>query len=186
MKEYKRDYPLFSLCGVNCGLCPRYHTDGGSKCPGCGGQDFHLKHPTCSVITCNQKHDNVEYCFQCSSYPCPKYEQENMKDFFITHQNAITDFEKAKNLGIEAYKAELNEKVEILKFLLDNYNDGKRKNFYCIAINCLALTDIKEIMDKINKEISLQTIEHKEKIARIISLFELKANEKNIKLALKK
>jgi len=33
--EYKqREYPLFSACGLNCGLCPRYHTDGISKCPG--------------------------------------------------------------------------------------------------------------------------------------------------------
>jgi hypothetical protein len=33
MKEYYRNYPLFSLCGLNCGLCPRYHTQGESKCP---------------------------------------------------------------------------------------------------------------------------------------------------------
>lgn len=55
MKEYKREYSLFSLCGLNCGLCPHYQTNGISKCPGCGGQDFHLKHPTCAVITCNRK-----------------------------------------------------------------------------------------------------------------------------------
>gem|GEM_PF-3991072 len=35
--EYKvRSYPLFSDCGLNCGLCPRYYTDGASRCPGCG------------------------------------------------------------------------------------------------------------------------------------------------------
>jgi len=54
MKEYKREYPLFSLCGLNCGLCPKYHTNGESKCPGCGGTDFTLKHPPCKVIRCNQ------------------------------------------------------------------------------------------------------------------------------------
>lgn len=59
---YKRNFPQLSLCGLNCGLCPRYHCNGISKCPGCGGKDFNLKHPTCSVVTCNQKHDNVEYC----------------------------------------------------------------------------------------------------------------------------
>jgi hypothetical protein len=186
MKEYTREYSLFSLCGVNCGLCPRYHTNGNSKCPGCGGQDFHLKHPTCSVITCNQKHDNVEYCFQCSSYPCKKYDIENLTDFFITHQNVITDFEKTKSMGISSYQLELNEKVEILKFLIDNYNDGRRKNFYCIAINLLKLSDIKEIIEIINTKISMQDIEHKNKIAQIVSLFEAKANEQNIKLALRK
>lgn len=41
LKEYKREYPSFALYGLNCGLCPRYHTKGESKCHGCGGQDFH-------------------------------------------------------------------------------------------------------------------------------------------------
>ncbi|HCP15088.1 MAG TPA: hypothetical protein DIT32_04865, partial [Peptococcaceae bacterium] len=64
MKEYVRAYPLFSLCGLNCGLCPRYHTEGESRCPGCGGPAFHLKHPSCAVITCSRKHGGVEHCCQ--------------------------------------------------------------------------------------------------------------------------
>ena len=36
--EYDREYPLFSACGLNCGLCPRFYTDGESRCPGCGAK----------------------------------------------------------------------------------------------------------------------------------------------------
>jgi len=27
-------------CGIDCGLCPRFHTKGDSVCPGCGGENF--------------------------------------------------------------------------------------------------------------------------------------------------
>ena len=74
MAPFVRNNPRFSLCGLNCCLCPRFNTDGISKCPGCGGKDFSNQHPTCAVATCNKKHDNVEYCFQCSEYPCKKYQ----------------------------------------------------------------------------------------------------------------
>ena len=158
LKEYKREYPLFSLCGLNCGLCPHYQTKGESKCPGCGGEDFHLKHPTCAVITCNRKHDNVEYCFQCASFPCEKYSSPSNVDSFISYRNVLADFEKAKKDGLDQYKIELNEKVDTLEFLINNYNDGRRKNFYCIAVNLLKLKDLKDIMTEINGKVSKQDI----------------------------
>ncbi len=186
MKEYKREYHLFSLCGLNCGLCPRYQTAGTSKCPGCGGPDFHLKHPACAVITCNKKHDNVEYCFQCSSYPCKKYSKPGKVDSFITYKNVISDFKKAGKIGIAEYQKELNEKINILEFLIQNYNDGRTKGFYCLAINLLVLPDIKIIKEQIEKNIKIRDIGMKEKIKLIIELFESKAKKKNIDLKLRK
>lgn len=34
MKGFKRQNQLFSLCGLNCGLCPMFLN---KNCPGCGG-----------------------------------------------------------------------------------------------------------------------------------------------------
>jgi hypothetical protein len=126
MKEYIRKFPLFSLCGLNCGLCPRYQTDGVSKCPGCGGDDFHLKHPACTVITCNKKHDNVEYCFQCSLYPCEKYKKQSKTDSFISYKNIEENFNNAKK-DLKHFQKELIKKIKILEYLIGNYNDGRKK-----------------------------------------------------------
>ncbi len=190
MEMYRREVPLFSLCGLNCGLCPRYHTDGTSKCPGCGGQDFHLKHPACAVITCNKKHDNVEYCFQCSYFPCDRYTRANEADSFITYRKVLTDFEKARLQGLEKYQEELNEKINILQDLLERFNDGRRKSFYCNAVNLMDILDLKEIMEKISVEFSGdedgKELELKEKANRIVSLLKAKAAEKNIALDLRK
>lgn len=145
MKEYKREYPRFSLCGLNCCLCPRFHTDGSSKCPGCGGKDFSLKHPTCAVVTCNRKHDNVEFCFQCSAYPCPKYKAKNEKDSFITYQNVQKDLASAKK-DLKGHLKTLDKILGHLVFLLKNFDDGRSKSFFCMAVNLLPLPDLDKIM----------------------------------------
>ena len=185
MSEKTREYPLFSACGLNCGLCPRYHTDGKSKCPGCLGKEFYKTHPTCGILSCSQRKE-LDYCYLCDEYPCKKYDNADKSDSFITHKNQFDNFEKAKRIGIEAYQKELNEKVDILYTLINNYNDGRKKNFYCIAINLLDLSDIKSIMQTIKEEISLQDIEIKEKVKQIVLLFENKAREQNIELILRK
>ncbi len=186
MKEYKREYPLFSLCGLNCGLCPQYHTNAASKCPGCGGPDFHLKHPSCPVINCSKKHENPEYCFQCAAFPCEKYKAPSKTDSFISYQNVLADFQKAQKDGVEAYQNELNEKVEILKFLLENYNDGRRKSFFCLAVNLLDLNDLKECLEEMKKRIEKQQLGDKDKTAEIVSLLSEKAKNRNLILKLRK
>ncbi|MEI8199146.1 MAG: DUF3795 domain-containing protein [Eubacteriales bacterium] len=186
MEEYIRATPLFSLCGLNCGLCPRYRTQGESKCPGCGGTDFRLKHPACAVITCSKKHGDVEYCFECSSYPCERYSGTGDKDSFISYRNVITDFAKAKTDGIEQYITDLREKIKILDFLLNTYNDGRRKAFYCNAVNMLPLPDLREIMKEIQEKIAGRDLPLKEQIEEIVRLFEARAASQDILLKLRK
>ena len=184
MKKYKREYPLFSLCGLNCGLCPRYQSKGESRCLGCGGKNFHLQHPSCAVITCSKKHKNVEYCFLCSDYPCDRYKNCGEKDSFITYRNVVGDFQKAADGGIKQYQAELNEKVLFLEYLINNYNDGAKKNFYCIAVNLLSLADLRDIKKQINQ--SGETASKKEKIEMIQKWLYEKAKNKSIDLKLRK
>lgn len=186
MNEYSRKYPLFSLCGLNCGLCPRYQTDGSSKCPGCGGPDFHLRHPACAVMTCNKKHDHVEYCFQCSSYPCKRYSETSIRDSFISYKNVLSDFGKASQFGIRTYQVELNKKIKILEFLIKNYNDGRRKSFYCIAVNLIRLSALEQVMETIDREIKEQDLDLKGKIILVVELFESTAKKENIELRLRK
>lgn len=185
MKEYKREYPLFSLCGLNCGLCPRYQSKSASRCPGCGGEEFHLKHPSCAIITCSRKHGDVEYCFQCAEYPCGRYKQTSGSDSFISYQNVLSDFEKAR-AGLEDYRRELNEKVKFLELLIENYNDGRRTSFYCNAVNLLNPDDLSDIKSDISARKDKSTVAQKEKLAMITTAFEKKAAEKGINLKLRK
>lgn len=123
MKDFMRADLLFSLCGLNCGLCPM-HLDG--YCPGCGGGEGNQ---SCKIARCSLQHGKVEYCSQCQEFPCEKYEEIDAVDSFITHQNQKRDLVRQKEAGTELYRAEQEEKLRCLKWLLKNCNDGRKKTF---------------------------------------------------------
>jgi hypothetical protein len=157
MDNFKRGYPLFSLCGLNCGLCPMHL---GDYCPGCGGG---AGNQPCAIARCSLRHGGIEYCYLCDEYPCEKYDGIDAFDSFITHRNQLKDIEKVKKIGIDSYQSELAEKIEILRYLLANYNDGRRKNFYCIAVNLLELQDVKSVMEQIATKTGSDNLTFKEK-----------------------
>lgn len=179
-----REYPLFSACGLNCGLCPRYYTNGPSRCPGCAGEGFTKVHPSCGVLSCCQR-KGLEYCFSCEEYPCKKYDGADAKDSFITHKNQFTDIEKVKQIGIKAYEDELNAKIEILEELLRNYDDGRRKGAYCLAVNLLDLHEIKTVMSRLADEVEPQA-PVKTKAVTAMRLFQAMTDAKGIMLKLRK
>ena len=183
MEYTTRNYPQFSACGLNCGLCSRYYTDGESRCPGCAGDGFLDVHPTCGILSCCQR-KNIEYCFECEEFPCKKYNTWGDADSFITHKNYLTDMKKAKENGIEAYKVELNLKIKVLEDLLINYNDGRRKSFYCLAINLLDLEDIDSIMEQIKNEVSSKAT-LKDRANTAVRLFNSKADAKGISIKMR-
>ncbi len=61
-----------------------------------------------------------------------------------------------------AYNPEQQEKTQILSYLLSNYNDGQRKNFFCAAVNLLELSEIQEAIKQIqsNDELSSLPLKH--------------------------
>lgn len=126
-------------------------------CPGCGGG---TGNQPCAIARCSQQRGGIEYCYLCDEYPCKKYEGIDEFDSFITHRNQLKDFEKVKNIGIDLYQSELAEKIEILKCLFANYNDGRRKSFFCIAVNLLELQDVRFdfISDRILSDVYLIVI----------------------------
>ena len=184
MQYKRREYPQFSACGLNCGLCPRYYTVGASRCPGCAGEGFSEVHCSCGMLSCCQRR-GLEYCFECEEFPCPKYEGVDESDSFITHKNQFIDMEKAKQIGMEAYKLELDEKIELLVKLLENYDDGRRKSFFCAAVNLLELPDVKSVTAQIEAQTKPDDL-IKEKAKLAARLFGDMAEERGISLKLRK
>lgn len=183
--EYKvREYPLFSACGLNCGLCPRYQMEGVSRCPGCSGAGFLKVHPTCGVLSCCQR-KGLEYCHECGEYPCKKYVGADQSDSFITHLHQLSDMEKAKGLGMDAYKRELDEKVLLLERLLKDWDDGRRKGFFCLGVNLLEIEDVRQILGEAAEKAG-PAQSAKERAALAVGLFERVAEVRGISLKLRK
>lgn len=154
--EFKRTDGLFSLCGLNCGLCPMQIRGG---CSGCFNGS--TCYQTCPIAPCSVKHGNVDYCFQCEEYPCKRYEGIDLHDSLISHRNQKKDLAKAKEIGIEAYLAEQRVKKAILGRLLDEYDDGRHDVFFCLAVNMLEVVDLKGVLDLVDRETAGKTLPKK-------------------------
>lgn len=179
MKDFTRADLHFSLCGLNCGLCPMHLNH---YCPGCGGGEGNQ---SCQIAKCSQEHGKIEYCNQCQKYPCEHYEKEDEFDSFISRRNRIKDLEKMKRIGKEAYQAEQKEKVEVLNYLLENYNDVRKKTLFCLAVNLLELSDIKAAICQVEAEGVLE-LPLKERAASIAIRLQELAGQKQIILKLRK
>ena len=59
--------------------------------------------------------------------------------------NQKTDMRKVQKIGEEAYNAEQVEKRQILDRLLAEYNDGRKKTLFCLAVNLLPLEDLRTV-----------------------------------------
>ena len=144
--EFNRTDGLFSLCGLNCGLCPMQIRGG---CSGCfNGSTCYL---TCPIAPCSVKHGNVQYCYQCEEYPCSRYDGIDRYDSLISHRNQKKDLAKAERIGIDAYLEEQRAKKKILSRLLSNYDDGHRDVFYCLAVNMLEVPDLEKVLEEAEK-----------------------------------
>ncbi len=161
-KEFNRTDGLFSLCGLNCGLCPMQIR---GKCSGCFNGS--TCYQTCPIAPCSVRHGNVDYCFQCSEYPCRRYDGIDRHDSLISHRNQKRDMAKAKEIGIDAYLAEQRAKKEILTRFLEEYDDGTREVFFCLAVNMLEAEDLQDILSRMDSQcITLSVHDKAEQLER--------------------
>jgi hypothetical protein len=98
------------------------------------------------------KHDGVAYCFQCKEYPCPRYNRGNDKDSFITYLHVPSDMNKANQEGLDVYLEQLAAKSDILDILLEKWDNGRLKSFFCLAVNLLPLDRLVLVMDELGKK----------------------------------
>lgn len=178
-----KTYSTIGCCGIDCGLCPMFHTDGTSVCPGCCGRDFGKKHPSCGVVTCCVINNSFETCADCSDFPCRKFDTDGARrDSFVTHKRMLSNLNFIRNSGIEEFIKLQQIRMEILTDFLKYCNDGRSKNFYCISC---ALLPVDKLQESRRYMISLEdTSDIKEKSKRLKNYIREIANDLRIELKL--
>ena len=176
MKGFTRAETRFSLCGLNCALCSMHL---GGYCPGCGGG---AGNQSCTIAKCSLEHDGVQFCWKCPEYPCSRYEGFDDGDSFVPHRNRKQDVAKARELGVDAYLARLEEKRTILEDLLAHYNDGRRKTFFNTAVYLLPLEDLRTVMASLDSRMGLSEQTAKERALAAVGLLQEAADRQGISL----
>ena len=185
-----KKYPVVGVCGLNCGLCPRYHTAGPSRCPGCCGEGFWEKHPSCGFITCCVKNRGLETCAECSDFDeCQRVakllDSAEQRDSFISYRPVPSNLSFIREHGIKEYVRLEFEKQEFLKHLLANYDEGRSKSFYCTSCQLVPLDKLKEALKKAEAEIT-RDIPLKERAKAVRAVISNMAESMGIDLKLRK
>lgn len=173
MNKYPlKKYPIVGACGLNCGLCPRYYIEGTSRCPGCCGPDFWQKHPGCHFITCCVKRRNIETCAQCADWAeCEKVtkllDSAKYHNSFISYKPIAANFAFIQKNGVDEFARLEIEKQRFLRHLIENYDEGRSKSFYCTSYQLIPLDKLKQALVDAETKITEDTaIKEKAKIVR--------------------
>ena len=168
-----KKYPIVGACGLNCGLCPRYYTEGISRCPGCCGPDFWNVYPGgCGFITCCVKQRGLETCAQCADWETCERLTRNLaaaehSDSFISYRPLAGNLAFIRENGIEEFVRVEMEKQRLLRYLLDNYNEGRSKSFYCTSYQLIPPEKLREALTEAEAEMTADTdIKEKAKLVR--------------------
>ena len=179
MKDFHRDHLQFSQCGLNCLLCPMQL---GGYCPGCGGGEGNQ---SCAIARCAMDRGVGEFCSRCSRFPCERFEKKLEYDSFLPHSRMVRDLERAEKLGIEIYITQLEERRSILDRLLEDYNDGRRKSFYSLAVYLLELDSLRRAFDEIQGAVPADNTV-KEKAITAVAILKRAAEADGVTLKLNK
>jgi hypothetical protein len=136
-------YPTIGVCGLDCGLCPRYYTAGPSRCPGCAGPDFPNKHPSCSFITCCVKKRNLEVCGECPDFPCAKfkseeeYRQVKESSSYPPYRKVMSNLNSIKEHGIKRFVEQQRRRIKLLEKMIAGFDDGRSRSYFCRSVALL-------------------------------------------------
>ena len=151
-----KKHPTVACCGLDCGMCTRHYTEG----------KFYETMGSCGYITCCVKNKGLEVCSECDEFPCQRFDKWLDKceehDSFITHRNVKDNLEYIQKNGLKRYLDQQSKRIELLEHFLKNYNDGRSRNFYCLATTLLTLRSLNNSLKKADLQISSEKIGKKD------------------------
>ena len=76
------------------------------------------------------------------------------------------------------------KKHKFFSYLLSNYNDGRRKTFFCVAVNLLEPSELQEAIKQMQENNKLPLLPFKAQCLYVVEVFQKIAERRNIKLKL--
>ncbi len=177
-------YQEIGVCGLSCRLCPSYVMKTKSKCPGCK-TDYRLGGP-CPILHCAGKR-NVEFCGDCKeNLHCEKWEKHRAAgkeyDSFKCYQKLEEDIDFIEKNGLDAFRESQKIREKILLEMLDQFNEGRSKSYYCISATVLSLDELdKAVKDAKNQSFGLDIKKRAKLMRSILDAIAIK-NNYNLKL----
>lgn len=182
----KSKYPEIGVCGLSCYLCPAYVMKTKSRCPGCK-TDWRLSGP-CSILHCAVK-KNIDFCGSCEeSRTCVKWKRHREAgkkyDSFKCYQKLEDDIGFINKHGLAEFRRSQKVREKLLKKMLDQFNEGRSKSYYCIAATVLKINELEKAVAEAKSK--SRGLDIKEKAKLLHSVLDNIAMENDYYLKLRK
>ncbi|MFO7636040.1 MAG: DUF3795 domain-containing protein [Clostridia bacterium] len=180
-------YPAIGVCGLSCRLCPRYASEGKSRCTGCKTES--RMGAGCSFITCAIRRKGIEFCWDCQeNETCDKWKMHRdagkQMDSFKSYQTLEDDIRFVTENGVEAFEKMQVAREEMLREMLEQFNEGRSKSMYCIAASVFGIDELREVLDQATA--SSAGLDTRGKALLLRSKLQEMAKARNITLGLRK
>ena len=143
------DYPATGVCGLSCRLCPRYHTDGSSRCGGCKSP-FRMG-AGCPFVTCAVKKKGIELCTDCAEgETCERWkghrDLSKTLDTFVCYQKLQDNFSSSNRIRHPGVRRGAEKRCKLLEVMLAGYDDGRSKGFFCVAATVMEIGELEQAL----------------------------------------
>jgi len=143
----------------------------------------------CPFITCAIKKKGIEFCWQCKeNETCEKWRKHRgfskQVDSFICYQKLEDDITFIRKNGVNEFEKLQKTRENLLKEMLQGFNEGRSKSYYCVAATVLGIEELEEALVKAKKNSIGLEIKSKSKVFH--SILDELAEQKNYYLKLRK
>jgi hypothetical protein len=101
----------------------------------------------------------LEVCAQCDEFPCTKFDSSILDggeyDSFLTYKKAYQNLTFIRNHGVKKFIEQQNQRIKLLKTMLNNFDEGRSKSFYCLAATLLPIEGIEHALDEANQKLKV-------------------------------
>jgi hypothetical protein len=91
----------------------------------------------------------LETCGSCGEFICNRIADWDSADSFVTHRTSISNLKRIGKSGLPTFIRQQQKRVELLQELIQEYDDGRSKSFYCLTTALLPLKELKLAMQRI-------------------------------------
>jgi hypothetical protein len=180
-------YPEVGICGLSCRLCPWHHSEGESRCEGC--KSTNRMAAGCPFITCAVKRKGLEFCWDClENESCEKWKKHRdagrKYDSFTCYQKLEDNIAFIQKNGVDEFEGSQKLREEILKEMLQEFNEGRSKTYYCVASTVLEIDELEAALKQARE--SLEKLDLKGKARLLHAILDAVADKRQYCLKLRK
>ncbi|MCK5559030.1 MAG: DUF3795 domain-containing protein [Thermoplasmata archaeon] len=151
----KFNYPEIGICGLSCRLCPSHNSNAPSRCAGCKSEVRMAV--GCTFIRCAVKKKGLEFCWDCDEHKtCEKWKKHREfsqnRDSFKCYQKLEDNIAFILKNGVQAFAKVQKQREKLLTVMLNEFNEGRSKSYYCIAATVMKIGELETALKKARKE----------------------------------